>query len=69
MKPKVFLTRELPPTVLAFLREHCDLAMNSADRVLTAAEVIAGLRGRDALLCNITDPITAEIMDAAPVCA
>ena len=66
MKPKVFLTRELPPTVLAFLREHCDLALNPADRVLTAAEVIAGLRGRDALLCNITDPITAEIMDASP---
>ncbi len=66
MKPKVFLTREVPPAVIAFLREHTDLALNPEDRVLTAAEVIAGLRGRDALLCNITDPIGAEIMDGAP---
>lgn len=66
MKPKVFLTREIPSTVIAFLREHVDLAMNSEDRVLPASEVIAGLRGRDALLCNITDPIGPEIMDAAP---
>lgn len=66
MKPKVFLTREVPPSVIAFLREHTDLAMNSEDRVLTAAEVIAGVRGRDALLCNITDPVTAEILAAAP---
>ena len=66
MKPKVFLTREIPPAVLAFLREHTDLTMNTEDRVLGAAEVIAGLRGRDALLCNITDPIGAEIMDAVP---
>lgn len=66
MKPKVFLTREVPPSVIAFLREHTDLAMNSEDRVLTAAEVIAGVRGRDALLCNITDPVTAEILAAVP---
>ena len=66
MKPKVFLTREIPPAVLAHLREHTDLTMNSEDRVLSAGEIIAGLRGRDALLCNITDPIGAEIMDAVP---
>lgn len=66
MKPKVFLTREVPSTVIAFLREHTDLTWNPDDRVLTSAEVIAGLRGRDALLCNITDPIGAEIMDGAP---
>jgi glyoxylate reductase len=66
MKPKVFLTREVPSPVIAYLREHTDLTWNPDDRVLTTAEVIAGLRGRDALLCNITDPIGAEIMDAAP---
>ncbi|MEN9637311.1 MAG: hypothetical protein RL077_5715 [Verrucomicrobiota bacterium] len=64
MKPKVFLTREIPPAVLAFLREHTDLTLNPADRVLSRAEIIAGLQGRDALLCNITDAISAELIAA-----
>lgn len=66
MKPKIFLTREIPATVIAFLREHADLAMNADDRVLSTAEIVAGAQGRDALLCNITDPVGAEIIDAVP---
>ncbi|WP_414663563.1 2-hydroxyacid dehydrogenase [Horticoccus sp. 23ND18S-11] len=66
MKPKVFITREIPAPVLAFLREHTELTLNPDDRVLSAAEVIAGARGCEALLCNITDPVGAEIMDALP---
>jgi len=66
MKPKIFLTREIPSTVIAFLREHSDLAMNSDDRLLSTAEMVAGAQACDALLCNITDPIGAEIIDAVP---
>jgi len=66
MKPKIFLTREIPATVIAFLREHADLAMNADDRVLSTAEIVAGAQGCAALLCNITDPVGAEIIDAVP---
>jgi len=48
------------------LARETDLAWNSEDRIATKAEIIAGLRGRDALLCNITDRIDAEILDACP---
>ena len=66
MKPSVFLTRELPPEPMATLREHVDLHVNPDDRVLTRAELLAGVRGRDGLLCLVTDTIDAEVMDAAP---
>jgi glyoxylate reductase len=64
--PRVFLTRELPPEPMAALRAHAELTVNPHDRVLTRAELIAGVRGQDALLCLVTDRIDAEVMDAAP---
>ncbi|MEX0685166.1 MAG: D-glycerate dehydrogenase [Balneolales bacterium] len=64
MKPKVFLTRELPDKVMEKLKIHTDLEMNTEDRVLTKQEIIDGIKGKDALLCLLTDQIDSEIMDA-----
>jgi glyoxylate reductase len=66
MKPGVFLTRRLPPAVMDRLARETDLAWNAEDRATMKAEIITGLRGRQALLCNITDRIDAEILDACP---
>ena len=66
MRPKVFLTRRLPPAVMDRLAQETDLAWNSEPRVAKKSEIMAGLRGRDALLCNITDRVDAEIFDACP---
>lgn len=66
MKPKVFLTRELPPKAMEKLRAHVDLEMNIEDRVLSKAEVVEGVKGKDGLLCLLTDTIDAEVMDANP---
>jgi glyoxylate reductase len=65
-KPKIFLTRELPPQTMAILREQSELTMNPDDRVLEKPEIIAGVRGVDGLLCLLTDTIDAEILDANP---
>jgi glyoxylate reductase len=46
------------------LATHTDLRFHAEDRVATAAEIAAGVRGCDALLCNITDRIDAAILDA-----
>ena len=64
MNPRIFLTRRLPPAVMDRLARETDLAWNSEDRVATKSELIAGLRGREALLCNITDKIDSEILGA-----
>ena len=66
MKPRVFLTRQLPPAVMERLERETDLAWHREDGVATRAEVIAGMRGRDALLCTILDRIDGELLDACP---
>ena len=63
-KPRIFLTRELPPESMAILRENSVLTMNPHDRYLTKEEIVAGLAGVDGLLCLLTDQIDAEILDA-----
>src|SRR5690606_15647260 len=65
-KPKVFLTRELPPEAMKRLNELTDLEMNHEDRVLTKTELIDGIKGKDALLCLLTDQIDKEILTANP---
>ncbi|TWU60427.1 putative 2-hydroxyacid dehydrogenase [Rubripirellula tenax] len=66
MKPKIFLTRELPPESMAILREHSELTYNHEDRYLTKSEIIAGIDGVDGLLCLLTDTIDDEILAANP---
>jgi len=65
-RPAVFLTRELPPDVMTFLRENCELRVNLHDRPVTRAELLDGVRDCDGLICLLTDRIDAEVLDAAP---
>ena len=39
--------------------------MNPEDRVLSREELLANVRGRDAVLCLLTDLIDGEVLDAA----
>lgn len=64
MKPKIYVTRRLPEPALDRLREVFAMEINPDDRVLTKDEIIKNTRGRDALLCLLTDTIDADIMDA-----
>jgi glyoxylate reductase len=65
-KPKIFLTRELPPKAMERLRQETELEMNQEDRVLTKDEIIKGLNGKEALLCLLTDQIDEEVLSANP---
>jgi glyoxylate reductase len=66
MKPQVFLTRTLPPPVMERLARETDLAFHAEERPATMDEIIAGLAGREALLCTVTDQIDAAFLDACP---
>jgi glyoxylate reductase len=66
MKPKVYLTRLLPPAVMERLHHETDLAFNAEDRLVTPDEIITGMRGREALLTNITDKIDSSLIAACP---
>ena len=64
MKPVVFVTRRIPESGIDMLRETCEVVVNGEDRVLSKEELIEGVKGKDALLCLLTDKIDAEVMDA-----
>jgi glyoxylate reductase len=68
-RPNVYVTRMLPQPAIDLLKEHCDVEINPDDRVLDRSELLEKVKGRDAVLCLLTDAINAEVYDAAgPQC-
>ncbi|GAB5560722.1 MAG: D-glycerate dehydrogenase [Synoicihabitans sp.] len=65
-KPKIFLTRPLPPATMDLLKAASELTFNPDDRVLSREELIAGMAGQDALLCTLMDGIDGELLDTNP---
>ena len=66
MKPKIFVTRELPKPAMDRLAEIFEVKVNPEERVLTKSEIIEGVKWCDVLLCLLTDTIDAEIIDSNP---
>lgn len=66
----IYVTRRIPEVGLAMLKEKFGaFDMNPEDRVLTREELLAQVKGRDAVMSLLTDPIDAEVLDAAgPQC-
>ncbi len=65
-KFKVLLTRKIPqPAIDYMLKNEIDLEINEEDRVLTHSEIKERVKGKDGLICLLTDTIDGEIMDAA----
>lgn len=63
---KIFVTRNIPEPGLAALRKEFTVEVNSLDRVLQKEEIIAGVKGKDGLLCLLTDQIDADVINAEP---
>lgn len=66
----IYVTRAIPEGGLKMLRDKFgSFEMNPDDRVLTRAELIEKVKGRDAVLCLLTDTIDDEVLAAAgPQC-
>ena len=64
-KANIYITRLIPQEGIELLKEECDVEVNPDDRVLTRRELLQAVRGRDGLLCLLTDKIDSEVMDAA----
>jgi glyoxylate reductase len=62
-KPTVLLTRRIPSSALATLDASCDVDRNEG-APLSPDELKARLRGKQGLVCLLTDAITADVMDA-----
>ena len=63
---KIFVTRSIPEQGLKLLEKHHQVEVNPYDRVLTKEEIIKGVKGKDGLLCLLTDLIDAEVINSEP---
>jgi len=63
---KIFVTRKIPQPGLDALQKEFTLEVNPADRVLSKEEIIEGVKGKDGLLCLLTDPIDKDVINAEP---
>ena len=62
--PRVLLTRRIPSSVLARLEAATDLDLYSGTEAISHGELVAGVAGKDALICLLTDRIDSEVLDA-----
>lgn len=63
---KVFITRKIPQPGLDLLKKEFTIDVNPYDRVLTKEEIIEGIKGKDGLLCLLTDLIDKDVIHAEP---
>lgn len=59
-RPVVWVTRRLPPEVERALEEHFTVRANLSDEPLAPDALLRAFREADAVLCTVTDRITAE---------
>ena len=65
-RPTVVVTRRLPEPVEKELSREFDARLNRDDRPLGPDGLQEALRSADALLCTVTDRLTAEILGVEP---
>lgn len=61
----VFVTRMLPEPAMNYLKEYCNVEVNPDDRVLSRDELLVKVKGRDAVLSQLTDSIDDSVFEAA----
>ena len=66
MKPKIFVTRNIFPEILAYLREHLDVTDNQSDAMLSAEQLAAGLADKVGVMSSGSDSINAALLDKVP---
>ncbi len=64
-KPKVFVTRIIPDGGLDLVRQACDARIWHEETPPPRELFLDQVKGMDGLLCLLTDPVDAGVMDAA----
>ena len=63
---KIFITRKIPKPGLDLLRNEFELEINPYNRVLSKEGIIKGVKGKDGLLCLLTDSIDKDVIQSEP---
>jgi len=65
-KFNIYVTRVIPQAGLEYLRKECgSFDMNPHPKTLTKSELMKKVKGRDGILCLLTDIIDSEVMESA----
>ena len=65
-KKKIYITRMIPDEGINKLRDYFDVEVNDLDRELTYEELKEKIKGKDGVLCLLSDKIDGELMDTEP---
>jgi len=65
-RPSILISRVLPKEAIARAQTRAEVDLHEADRPLERTELIARLKGRQGLVCLITDAIDAPLLAACP---
>jgi glyoxylate reductase len=65
-RPSVFVSRVIPDAGLDLLRANFDVDVWPHDRAPSREELIAACKGKDALVCLLTEKIDASVLAAMP---
>jgi len=66
VKPKILVTRRIPPPGIEMLQEVCDVEVRERPQPPNVEELARRIRDFDGLLCLLTDTVDAQVLDAAP---
>jgi len=65
IQKKVYVTRKILEPALSMLLKECNVVLNNNDRPPTRKEILKNVRGKDGILCMLSDKIDEEVMAAA----
>ncbi len=65
MRPRILVTRHVFPEAIAILEQAGDVQYNDTSDGLSADELKAAAADKQAVVCQLTDKIDADFMDAA----
>jgi len=65
MRPRVFVTRQLPTPAMNRLAEVCDYQVGVEHGALDREALLAGVREADGLICLLTDTVDREVINAS----
>jgi glyoxylate reductase len=62
MKPPLLVTKRIYPEAVEFLRQHAEVDDVGTDEGLTSAELIERARGKEAIVSQLTDRLSREVI-------
>src|SRR4030042_788212 len=63
---KVLVTGRLPDEVMELIKKEHEVEAHREDRPMDREKLLAAVRDKDGLLCNISDAVNEELLSRAP---